>query len=52
MKLTKDEVKHIAKLARLGLTDAEVAKFQTQLSDILSSAAMLDEVDTDANRAN
>jgi len=47
MKLTKDEVKHIAKLARLGLSDEEVAKFQTQLSDILSNAAMLDEVNTD-----
>jgi len=47
MKLTSDEVKHIAKLARLGLTDEEVEKFSTQLSDILSHARMLDEVDTE-----
>ncbi len=46
MKLTSDEVKHIAKLARLKLTDEEVDKFGTQLSDILTNAKMLDEVDT------
>ena len=47
MKLTPDEVKHIAKLARLGLTDEEIGKFSTQLSDILSHAKMLEEVDTE-----
>jgi len=46
MKLTSDEVKHIAKLARLELTDEEVDKFGTQLSGILSNARTLDEVDT------
>ena len=46
MKLSNDEVKHIAKLARLGLTDEEVEKFSNQLSDILSHAKILDEVDT------
>lgn len=46
MKLTSDEVKHIAKLARLELSEAEIDKFGTQLSDILSSAKTLDEVDT------
>jgi len=46
MKLTPDEVKHIAKLARLGISDKEVEKFSTQLSDILGHAKMLDEVDT------
>ena len=46
MQLTDDEVKHIAKLARLGISDDEVGKFSTQLSDILSHAKMLDEVDT------
>lgn len=46
MKLTTEEVKHIAKLARLGITDEEVEKFSSQLSDILSHAKMLDEVDT------
>ncbi|MBN2096339.1 Asp-tRNA(Asn)/Glu-tRNA(Gln) amidotransferase subunit GatC [Candidatus Peregrinibacteria bacterium] len=47
MKLSHDEVKHIAKLARLGLTDEEVEKFSTQLSDILSHAKMLEEVGTE-----
>jgi len=46
MKLTSDEVKHIAKLARLKLTDEEIEKFGEQLSDILSNAKMLEEVDT------
>lgn len=46
MQLSHEEVRKIAKLARLGLTDAEVAKFSVQLSDILSHAKMLEEVDT------
>lgn len=46
MKLTHDEVKKIAKLARLGLTEAEVEKFSVQLSDILGHAKMLEEIDT------
>ncbi len=46
MKLSHDEVRKIARLARLGLTDAEVEKFSKQLSDILSYSKMLDEVDT------
>ena len=46
MKLSNDEVKHIAKLARLGLSDEEVEKFSRQLSDILTYSKMLDQVDT------
>ena len=46
MKLTSEEVKHIARLARLKLTDKEVDKFGEQLSDILSLAKTLEEVDT------
>ena len=34
--LKKEEVKHIAKLARLGLTEKEVEKFQAELSSILN----------------
>ena len=33
--IKKEEVKHIAKLARLGLTEKEVEKFQEELSSIL-----------------
>ena len=47
MNLSNDEVKRIAKLARLKLTDEETEKFSKQLSDILSHAKMLEEVDTD-----
>lgn len=46
MALTKDDVKHIAKLARLEMGDAEIEKFQGQLSGILDHAKMLEEIDT------
>jgi aspartyl-tRNA(Asn)/glutamyl-tRNA(Gln) amidotransferase subunit C len=46
MALTREEVLHIAKLARLGLTDADVERYQRQLSDILDYFARLAEVDT------
>lgn len=46
MKLTQDDVRKIAHLARLKLTEEEVEKFTHQLSDILDHAKMLDEVDT------
>ena len=46
MKLTSDEVKHIAKLARLELSEEEIEKFGGQLSEILTNAKTLDEVDT------
>jgi len=44
--LTKDQVRHIAKLARLNLTDPEVEKFTTELTSILKYIDMLGEVDT------
>jgi aspartyl-tRNA(Asn)/glutamyl-tRNA(Gln) amidotransferase subunit C len=46
MKLSIEEVEHIADLARLRLTDAAKRRFATQLSDILDYAARLDELDT------
>ena len=39
-------VRHIAHLARLGLSDDEVVLLGRQLVDILSYVAQLDEVDT------
>ena len=45
MKLSREEVEHIALLARLGLTDAEVEKFQLQLSNILENFELLEQVD-------
>lgn len=47
MPLTLEEVKHIARLARLKLTDEELHRFQEQLSDILDYAARLQGVDTE-----
>ena len=47
MKLTKEQVEHVAQLARLGLSDKEVEKFQTQLSGILDYVEQLNEVDTE-----
>lgn len=46
MALTKDEVLHIAKLARLELKEEEVEKFRTQLSEILEYVGQLQKVDT------
>ena len=43
--ITKEEVKHIAKLARLGLTEREIEKFQKELSKILDYIEKLKEVD-------
>ena len=45
-KLTKKDVEHVAKLAKLSLTPAEVSKFQKQLSEIVSYISELDKVDT------
>lgn len=43
--LSKEETEHIAKLARLGLEPAEVAKYQRDLSAILGYIEKLQEVD-------
>ena len=45
MKLTKEEIKHIADLARLELSEAELEKYGSQLSDVLSYVGQLKEVD-------
>lgn len=44
--LSEEQVKHIAKLARIRLADAEIKKFSTQLTDILEYVKILEEVDT------
>lgn len=43
--ITKEEVQHIAKLARLGLTENEIEKFRKELSSILDYVEKLKEVD-------
>lgn len=45
-KMSKDQVKHVAELARLNVTDDEVAMFEEQLSDIIAYVEKLNEVDT------
>ncbi len=46
MKLSREQVLHIARLAKVGLTDAEVDKLSEQLSDILENFEVLQQVDT------
>jgi len=46
MKLNREEVLRIARLARLGLTDAEIDRLREQLSDILENFEVLQKVDT------
>ena len=46
MKLSRQEVLHIALLARLGLTAAEMNQLREQLSDILENFEILQQVDT------
>lgn len=46
MKITKQEVEHVAKLSRLTLTEQELEKITGQLDNILSYVAKLDELDT------
>ena len=46
MKLSREEVLHIARLARLGLTETEVNQLREQLSNILENFEVLQRVDT------
>ncbi len=46
MKLTLEEVQHIAHLARLELSSDELQRYQSQLSAILDHVAVLQELDT------
>ncbi len=44
--LTPEEVRHVAELAKLRLSEAEIAQYAGQLSAILDYAERLQEVDT------
>lgn len=44
--LSREEVLHIARLARLAITDEDVEKFRAQLSDILEHFEELKQLDT------
>ena len=45
--LSEEQVRHIAKLARLRLSDDEVKKFSKELSSILEYIDVLNELDTE-----
>jgi aspartyl-tRNA(Asn)/glutamyl-tRNA(Gln) amidotransferase subunit C len=45
MAITRDEVLHVARLARLELTEDEVERFAEQLSAILEAVAKVSELD-------
>ena len=47
MKITKEEVLHVAKLARLKLTEDETERLMTDMGSIISFADKLNELDTD-----
>ena len=44
--LTEEEVRHVAMLARLGLSEEEVEMMRVQLPEVLTYVAMLEKVDT------
>jgi aspartyl-tRNA(Asn)/glutamyl-tRNA(Gln) amidotransferase subunit C len=48
MKLSPEQVDHVAQLAQLALTDEEKELFREQLSSILEHAERLQELDTEA----
>ncbi|MCD8510389.1 MAG: Asp-tRNA(Asn)/Glu-tRNA(Gln) amidotransferase subunit GatC [Bacillus sp. (in: Bacteria)] len=45
-RITQEQVKHVANLARLEFTDAEIELFTQQLDDIIVYAEQLNELDT------
>ena len=47
MKLSKQQVEHVAKLARLGITEKEKEKFRKELSAILGFVEKLNEAKTE-----
>ena len=46
MEIKKEEVKHIANLSNLNLSDAEIEKYTNDLKEIVSFANQVSEVDT------
>lgn len=48
-KLNKQNVYHVANLAKLDINDSEVDKYQTQLNDILTEIEKIESVDIDGD---
>ena len=47
MRVSKEDVKHIANLSKLNLTEEELEKYTTELSDIVNFANELSNIDVD-----
>jgi len=47
MSVTSEQVRHIAKLARIAMSDEELARLEPELNNILGWIEQLGEVDTD-----
>jgi aspartyl-tRNA(Asn)/glutamyl-tRNA(Gln) amidotransferase subunit C len=47
MKLNREEVLHIARLARVSLTEEEITRLSEQLSNLLENFQVLQQVDTE-----
>ena len=47
MSLTSDEIRHIASLARVGLTADELEQYRSQMEVILDNFQILQEADTE-----
>lgn len=47
MIISEDEIKHIAKLASLNLTEEEIKRYTKDLTDILEMANLVNNVNTD-----
>lgn len=47
MKLDREQVEHVARLARLELAEDEAGRYAHQLSDVLTHMEALGELDTD-----
>ena len=46
MKISREDVLHIARLARIALTEDEITRLSQQLSDLLENFEVLQQVDT------
>lgn len=46
MKISEEEVRHVAQLSKLSFSDQETAEFATTLSKIVDMVELLNEVDT------
>ena len=48
MAISREQVEHVAHLARLGLSDEEKVRLEQQLSEILEAMQAIDRLDTSA----